>query len=110
MNTTIGLISLFLTLFGVGFGIWQYKKYTNLRKIVNDYIRGMYVDAKKVIEYCSNKENIQQIETRTRAIKHNLIRIDIINRNLNKDKISLLSQKNIMTEEEAMEYKNFSSE
>ena len=109
-SDTINLIGLVIGLSGFGFAIWQYKKYTNLQKIVNDSIRGLYFDSKKAIEFCSNKNNIQQIAERIRTIKHNLIRLDITNRNLNKDKISLKEENNEFTKEEAEEYRNLSSE
>lgn len=106
----ISLGGILVGILGIGFAVWQYKKYTNLHKIVNDYIRGMYVDSKKIIENCSNKDNIQQIESRTRAIKHNLIRLDIMNRGLNREKIERYGKDGKFTNEEVKEYREFSSE
>jgi len=106
----LDLISLIIGLFGVGFGIWQYKKSAHIQKVVNDHIRGLYYDAKKILEFAKKQNNYQVIAERARAIKSEVIRLDIINRNLNRDKIEKLKKQDKLTNEEADEYKNFSSD
>ena len=102
LNTAIGI-------FGVGFGVWQYKKETDLRKVVNDHTRGLYNDAKKILEFAKKKNNYQTIAERARAVKTSIIRLDIINRNLNQKKIDSLRKKGLLDLGEAEEYKKFSS-
>jgi len=103
-------LSLIIGLFGVGFGIWQYKKSTHIKKVVNDHIRGLYYDAKKILEFAKKQDNYLTIAERARAIKSEVIRLDIINRNLTRDKISKLKEQGKLTDEEATEYKIFSSD
>ncbi len=104
------IFSSLVGLFGVGFGIWQYKRATSLQKIVNDHVRGLYNDAKKVLEFAKKQNNYQTIAERARAIKSSIIRLDIINRKLNTKKIDKLKEKTKLTPEEAEEYKKFSSD
>jgi len=94
---------------GISFGVWQYKKASNLQKVVNDYTRGLYDDSKAVLEFAKKKNNYQTIAERARAIKTSIIRLDIINRNLNQKKISDLGKKELLDPSEVTEYKKFSS-
>jgi len=102
LDTIIGIL-------GFGFGIWQYKKASNLQKVVNDHIRGLYNDSKAVLEFAKKKDNYQTIGERARAIKTSIIRLDIINRNLDQKKISDLGEKGLLDSSEVTEYKKFSS-
>ena len=43
-NSLVGFI-------GIGFGVWQYKRATNIKKVVNDKVRGLYNDSKKILEF-----------------------------------------------------------
>jgi len=101
-NTLVGLI-------GVAFGVWQYKRASNIQKIVNDHVRSLYNDSKKILEFAKKKNNYQTIAERARAIKTSIIGLDIINRNLNRKKIDQLKNKRSLSPEEAKEYKKFSS-
>ncbi|GAH72406.1 unnamed protein product, partial [marine sediment metagenome] len=46
------IISIFfgsISVIGVGFGVWQYKNASNLKKIVNDYVKGLYRDCQRIL-------------------------------------------------------------
>lgn len=101
-STLVGLI-------GIAFGVWQYKRASNIQKIVNDHVRSLYNDSKKVLEFAKKKNNYQTIAERARAIKTSIIGLDIINRNLNRKKVDQLKNKGSLSPEEAEEYKKFSS-
>jgi len=102
-NSLVGFI-------GIGFGVWQYKRATNIKKVVNDKVRGLYNDSKKILEFAKKQNNYQTIAERARTIKSSVIRLDIANRNLNKKKIDQLKKNKSLTVKEAKEYKEFSSE
>lgn len=102
LDTAIGIL-------GLGFGVWQFKKEADLRKVVNDHTRGLYSDTKKILEFAKKKNNYQTIAERARAVKTSIIRLDIINRNLNQKRIDRLAKVGLLSSEEAEEYKKFSS-
>jgi len=102
-NSLLGII-------GIAFGIWQYKRASNIQKIVNDHVRSLYNDSKKILEFAKKQNNYQTIAERARAIKSSIIGLDIINRNLSRKKIDQLKEKGNLSSEETEEYKKFSSE
>lgn len=75
-STVVGII-------GIAFGVWQYKRATNIQKIVNDHVRSLYNDSKAIIDFAKKQNNYQTIAERARTVKSSIIRLDIINRNLN---------------------------
>lgn len=95
---------------GTAFGVWQYKQASNMKKIINDHVRGLYNDSKKILEFAKKENNYQTIAERARAVKSSVIRLDIINRNLNKKRIEKLKEGEYLSIEEAEEYKKFSSD
>ncbi len=102
-NSLLGVV-------GIAFGVWQYKRASNIQKIVNDHIRSLYNDSKKILEFAKKKNNYQTIAERARAVKNSIIGLDIINRNLSRKKINQLKDRGSLSPEEAKEYKKFSSE
>jgi hypothetical protein len=98
-----------ITLIGFGFGIWQYKSASNLKKIVNDHVKGLYRDSQRILELAKGHKEYSTIEEKGRTLKYSIIRLDIVNRNLNIKEINKLNRRGIITKEEADEYKRLSS-
>lgn len=106
----IDLLGLFIGILGIAFGVWQYQQNATLKKIVNDHVRGLYKNSKKILEFAKKENNYQTIAERARAIKESVVRLDIINRNLSHDDIDSLREKKRLSEDEAREYKTFTSD
>ncbi len=103
------IISIFFGLAGFGFGIWQYKNASNLKKVVNDNVKGLYRDSQRILELAKKDKNDSAITESSRLLKYSIIRLDIANRNLNMKKIDKLLEDKVFTVGEAEEYKRFSS-
>jgi hypothetical protein len=100
------------TIVGIGgiiFGFWQYFRITKLRKVTNDHVRSLYRDSQRILQLAVDQK-IKDITEKGISIKHSVILLDITNRNLNIERIDKLKEKGILTEGEANEYKNFSSD
>lgn len=103
------IVSIIFGVIGFGFGIWQNRSASNLKKVVNDNVRGLYRESQRILELAKNKKDHSGIEEGSRALKYSIIQLDMVNRNLNNKKIDQLLEKEILTEGEAHEYKLFSS-
>jgi hypothetical protein len=109
MDYTINIISLVVALLGFGYGIWQSRKISYLKKAVNDNVKGLYKDSQQIIIMAKSNAALGEIAERGRKIKDNIIRLDIINRNLNFKEIDKLKDKGTLSVSEAEEYKRLSS-
>ncbi len=109
LSMIINIVLGSVTLLGFGFGIWQYKSASNLKKVVNDNVRGLYRNSQRILQLAVKREDHNAIAESSHALKHNIIRLDIVNRNLNIKRIDKLMNENVLTEGEANEYKLLSS-
>ncbi len=105
----ISVFSAVVGLFGVGFGFWHLSRSSHIKKIINDHIRDLYFDTKEM-EKTAKKKKEEELEKMAESVKGEIIRLDIINRNLNREKIDNLKKEKKFTNEECEEYKKLSSE
>ncbi|MHB8278213.1 MAG: hypothetical protein ACYDIA_11235 [Candidatus Humimicrobiaceae bacterium] len=108
-NLLFNILGLIIGFGGIVFGVLQSSRIANIRKIVNDYVKGLYRDSQRILQLAIKEQDLQAIVERGIAIKYSVIRLDIINRNLNAKRIDTLKENGILTEDEAKEYKHLSS-
>ena len=98
-----------VTLAGVVFGIWQNRQTSHIKKAVNDNVKGLFKDATQIIIMAKNEKDHREIAERGRKIRDNIVRLDIINRNLDYKKINKLEDEGFMGQSEAERYKRLCS-
>ena len=91
---------------------WMINPFQNaskVKKILDNYIKGLLEDSKKLTNIAQKQKNTE-LKTETDSLRQKMVTLDIVNRNLTKDKIEKLEKEEKLNKTEAEEYKKLTSE